>query len=215
MTDNTITQTVTFADMIADVESDLEDIEDVYDDTVDYATEEYGDNRAEWPDEVQAQAVLFDQAAQTHQSRRHVLEMLQDEWESVTFEIALLTGKELMEIETELRVEAQRRDVQPDALQATRKQLAVDAATVDAPEEVPRDDGGSPVPSECPNPLTIQLHELVERLNQAGATDFSPPGFGETDALADTASRASPPSSKNLSKASESDDETTPNSGSN
>jgi hypothetical protein len=91
----------------------------------------------------------------------------------------MLSGRELSEIETELRMTAQAQDVEPDQLQAEKKMDVVDAAVADAPEETPHEDG-DPRPSREPNPLSTALFEQVQQLNQSGETDFRAEGFGET-----------------------------------
>jgi len=77
-------------------------------------------------------------------------------------------------------MEAQQRGVDVDVIQTKRNALTVDAATVDAPEDVPTDDG--PTPSECPNALTLSLWELVELYNNSGSVDFQPEVVGKADA---------------------------------
>lgn len=214
MTENTITTTVTFSDLITHNDPELDQLRDAYEDAVEYGTDEYGtDERHAWDSNLRQQVSMYDEAAKAIQSRQHVLQELADEYEDDAFEVKMLSGSELLDLETELRMEAQRKGVGVDALQARRKQLTVDAATVDAPDEVPRDDDGSPVPSECPNPLTIALHEQVESLNTAGGGDFRAPGFGEStggvaSGTSGTLDASSPTSNDSLPS-----DETTPDSG--
>lgn len=186
MTD-AITTTVTWADLQSAYDDELADLREAYDELVAKATETYG---ADALDQLvtdddsdlrvyQTQAEQYDQAAKTLQKRQHVIERLAEQYGDGAFEIKMLTGSETMDIETELRMEAQQSDLSMEALNIRRNALTVDTATVDAPEGVPRDDDGSPTPSECPNPLTLALWEHVERYNNAGATDFRPAGFGE------------------------------------
>lgn len=179
MTD--ITQTITFDDLIADYDDELAGLREGYDDLISWAEDEYDDQpQHAWPEDVQAAIQRFDQQAKNIQNRQHVLETLRDEYDDDTFELKLLTGSETMDIETEIRMEANRKNIEPHVLNSRREQILVDRATVDAPEAVPTDDDGSPTPSECPSPLVQSLSEYAERLNTAGETDFRAPGF-ETD----------------------------------
>lgn len=192
MTDHTITTAVTFDDLASAYDDELDDLRDAYDDVTDLATDRFGDDALDRPvpsdadaapDDLtelvvlQQQALAYNEAAKQIQQRQHVIGRLADAYGDAPFEIAMLTGAELMDIETELRMEANKRGVNVTALTALRQQLVVDAATVDAPDAVPRDDDDSPVPSECPNPLTLALYEQVETLNAAGDTGFTAPGF--------------------------------------
>lgn len=174
-----ISTTVTFDDLIAAYDDELADLREAYDDLVEWATDEHGDERVAWPDEALAKARQLDSAAQTIQKRQHVLERLADEYDDGAFTLKMLSGAELMDIETELRMEANSRGISPQALDSYREQLVVDAAVTDAPDAAPRDDDGNPLVSECPNPLVFALSEQAERLNTAGETDFRAPGFGE------------------------------------
>lgn len=175
-----ITTTVTFQDLIDAYDTELGQLRDAYEETVAYAEEEYGENRAAWPDDLRQQARAYDEGAKAIQKRQHVLERFRDEWQGDRFEIKMLAGSELTAIETDLRMEAHREDVAPETLQAERKQQVADVACMDAPPEVPRDDSDSPTPSACPNPLTLAIYEAAERFNSSGATDFRAAGFGET-----------------------------------
>lgn len=194
---NTITTTVTFDDLSTAYDDELAELREAYEDVVAFAEEEFGPDAFDRPipedgDEgdrealatLKQQARVYEESGKSIQNRQHVLDSLKESYSGMDFTIKMLTGSELMDIETELRMEAQAKGVEVSTLQATRKQLTVDAATVDAPPEVPRDDDGNPTPSECPNPLTFALHDQIERLNTSGATDFRAPGFGdETDGL--------------------------------
>ena len=194
----TITTALTFDDLINDHDDDLESLRAAYEEVVEYATEEHGERPA-WPDVLRQQAQMYDEAGKSIQRRQHVLTTLRDEYDDAEFTIKMLSGSELMDIETDLRMEAQKRGVEPGTLQAYRQQLTVDRATVAAPDAVPTDDDGNPLPSECPNPLTLALHEQVERLNTAGAADFRAPGFGDATDGAAFGSSGVPTSAKKTS----------------
>lgn len=184
MTD-TISTPVSWTDLTAAYDAELDDLRDAYDELIEQAREEFGDDWQSQPatDETlqvyQQQAQQYDEAAKSIQKRQHLLEQLKEEYGNGSFALKMLTGKETMEVETELRMLAQQKDVSVDVMQARRNALTVDAATVDAPKGVPRDDDGSPVPSECPNALTLALWEQVESLNNAGETGFRAEGFGD------------------------------------
>lgn len=176
MTDS-ITTTVSFSDLAGQYDSELDDLRDAHNELVSHALEEYGDDGHEWPESVRATIDAYEAAGKQIQRRQHSLDQLTGEYDDGTFTLAMLSGADLMEIETDLRVEARERDADVNDLQALRQQLTVDAATVDAPAGVPTGDDGSPLPSECPSPLTLSLYDQVERLNTAGAVDFRAPGF--------------------------------------
>lgn len=191
-----ITTDVTFADLRAQYDDELDDLRKAHNELIDHALEEYGhDEGHEWPESIRAAVEAYDEAGKSIQRRQHVLDRLREEYGEGAFTITMLSGAELMDVETELRMEANKRGVQPSTLQALRQQLTVDAATTGAPEGVPRDDDGSPVPSECPNPLTLALYDQVEALNTAGETGFRAPGFGEETTGAASASSGRPTSS--------------------
>lgn len=191
----TITTEVTWADLRQSAESELSDLRDAYDELVALAEDEYGE---EWADEplpldtddmdddetrlwaIRQQAQQVEESAKAIQKNLNNLARLQDEYGDGPFEVKMLTGEETMAIETELRMLADREGVDVEHVQLRRNGLAVDKATVDAPDGVPTEDG-SPAPSKAANALTMALWEQVERFNNAGATDFRPGGFGETD----------------------------------
>lgn len=180
----TLTTEITFADLITAREDELADLREAYEEFLAYGEDEHGDGQESWPAELVQQVAMLNETAKTIQQRIHVLERYREQYDDDTFEIAMLTGQELSDIETELRGEAATRDVGVDVLQAERKQKVVDAATVDAPEDVPRVDG-TPAPSECGNPLAFALYEAVERFNGSGDMDFRAPGFeSEADSVA-------------------------------
>jgi hypothetical protein len=192
----TITTTVTWADLLNRTTEELAELREAYNELRAKAVDEYGDDALDRtlpsdpelvPDDdmdlwvYRTQLEQYDEAAKSIQRREHILQELRDEYGDGEFEIRMLTGQETVEIETDLRMLAQDRDVSMDVIQSRRNTRTVDAATVDAPEGVPRDDDGSPVPSNAPNALTTSLWEQVERFNNAGATDFQPGGFGDDD----------------------------------
>jgi len=200
-----ITTTVTWADLRQALTTERADLRDAYDELRAQATDEYGDDALDQtlpddPDAVdperkdlwvyQSQIKRYQQAAQTIDQRLNLLDRLQSEYGDGDFEIKLLSGSETMDIETELRMEANQQNVSLDALAVQRNARTVDAATVDAPEGVPTDDDGSPTPSECPNGLTLALYQQINDLNSAGETGFTAAGFGDGDTdqspLADT-----------------------------
>lgn len=185
-TDNTITTTVTFDDFSTAIETELANLREAYEDLREHATEKYGDNEHEWPQETRQELNAYNEGAKQLQQRKHVLEELANRYSSREFELKMLTGQEILDIETTLRMDASREGVDPEALQAERKGLVADEAVVDAPDEVPTGDDG-PRPSECPNPLTFAVYEQAEKLNQAGDTGFTPPGFEDAPDLAESA----------------------------
>jgi len=218
-----LTTTVTWQDLIHHYDDELADLSDAYTELQTLANDEYGDDALSNPptdqqqQAIQQQAQRYEEAVETIQKRQHVLEQLREEYGAGDFEIKMLSGSETMDIETELRMEAQQRGVDVDVIQTKRNALTVDAATVDAPEDVPTDDDGSPVPSECPNALTLSLWELVELYNNSGSVDFQPEGVGNSDA-ATPPTVASPTPSTSDKSSTESDmaksnDEPQPHSG--
>lgn len=219
----TITTTVTWADLLSDATSELDTLRDAYDELQDLATEEYGDDALDRtlpndPDLLDAderdlwvyrtQMEQYDSAAKSIQKREHVLQRLKDEYGDGDFEIRMLTGEETVELETDLRMLAQDEGVSMQAIESKRNARVVDLATVDAPEDLPREDG-SPTPSQAPNALTLALWEQVNRFNNAGATDFQPEGFGESDPAPNPtgAKSATPTPSGEVSTPSEPTDE--------
>jgi len=200
-----ITTTVTWKDLQSNIESELGKLRDAYDELSELAIDEYGEDwQSRSTDDstleaYQEQALQYEQAAESMQKRQHLLTQLPDEYGDGDFEVAMLSGEETMKIETELRMLAQSEDTSMDVIQVRRNALTVDAATVDAPEGVPRDDNGSPVPSECPNALTLALWEQVEAYNNSGETDFQPTGFGDTKASTPNVSSETPSDSETLS----------------
>lgn len=204
-----LTTTVTFGDMVAHYLDERDEYQDAYDDLVAYGEEEYGDNRAEWPDELTVSLYTISEGVKTIENRIHALRRFADEYETNAFEVKMLSGRELSDIETELRMTAQAKDVEVDHLQAEKKMAVVDAAVMDAPEETPHEDG-DPKPSEEPNALATSLFEQVQLLNQSGDTDFRPEGFGEELVGALQGVSANPDASEPSAKNSPPDDTTTP-----
>jgi hypothetical protein len=208
-----ITAQITWSDLTAVYNTELNDLRDAYDELCTQAESEYGEGWQSHPatDETlqvyQQQANQYDEAAKSIQKRQHLLGQLKAEYGNGEFELKMLTGEETMQVETELRMLAQQEDVSIDVIQIRRNSLTVDAATVGAPEGVPRDDDGSPVPSECPNALTLALWEQVESLNNAGETGFRAEGFGDTTGLSTAGTSATPTPSAASSTPSAPDDE--------
>jgi len=206
-----ITTTVTFDDLIAQYDDELDSLRDAYEDATDAADDADGDNA----DRLEATAQAYNEAAKSIQQRTNALEVIQGELDGDTFEIKMLSGTELMEIETELRMKAQRKDADVSTLQAERQGMVADCATVSAPDGVPTGDDGTPKPSDAPNPLTLSLYEQVERLNQGGATDFQAPGFDGERQSGPRATSVAPEHSEALSPQSDTTDASTPDSGNN
>lgn len=229
MTDDTPvpTTTLTFEDLAAQYDDELAELREAWDELTEYIREEYGDAALEWDptaaddldsDEmerlgtIQATREAYDEAGKSLQQRQHALRTLAEEYGDDPFTIRMLTGQQLMDVETDLRMEANRRDVDVGVIQNHRKGLVVDAATVAAPDGVPTEDG-DPVPSECPQPLTLALYEQVERLNESGAVDFRAPGFGGADASGPPSTSATPTTSGVSSEPSVPTDSDSPPSG--
>lgn len=194
-----ISTTITFADIVAYHRDELDEAREAYDELLDYAREEHGDERAEWPDDIVAVASILDEHAKTIQQRINFIQRVADEYDGSEFTLKMLSGRELSEIETELRMTAQKRDTDPESLTAERKMETVDRAVTKAPEGFPHDDG-DPRPSDAPNPLALSLHEQVQLLNQSGETDFRAEGFADEllaalPATSDNPSDAAEPSS--------------------
>lgn len=187
-----ITTTVTFEDLIAQCDDELDDLRDAYDDVDAMIREEFGDSATMLRDTDDADAdvlagliqtrELINATAKKAERRRNALETLADEFDGGAFELKMLTGSEVMGVETELRMEAERRDVEVTELSSKRKQLVADAATVDAPAGFPTDDE-SPTPSDAPNPIYMALYEAAENLTTAGSADFRARGFGDREGI--------------------------------
>ncbi|AFH22460.1 hypothetical protein OSG_eHP27_00040 [environmental Halophage eHP-27] len=189
-----ITTTVSWADLQHAYDDELGQLQDAYDELRAYAVENHGENALQrpMPDNpaglseertelwaIQQQAESLDESAKEIQKNQHILGTLKAELGDGDFEIKMLSGSETMDVEAELRGMAQDRGVDVSTIQLRRNGLIVDAATVDAPAGVPRDDDGSPTPSEAPNALTLALWRQVERFNNAGDPDFRAGGLGD------------------------------------
>lgn len=180
MTD-AITTTVTWQDLIDAQREEYDDLADAYAEIADLAREEHGEGALQRPTPgddlatLQQQAQLIDQEGRQIEQRIHALEQLRDELGDGAFEIKMLSGREVMDTEVSLRGDS---DGEEGITQMRRNARTIDAATVDAPEGVPRDDAGSPTPSDCPQQLVNALYEQVQRFNTAGDTGFRGEGFG-------------------------------------
>jgi len=210
----TVTQNVTFGDLIAQYDDELADLREAAEDAIADAEAQHGDDREEWPESVQQTLALLHTSAQATQQRQHALETIQDDYGSDPFELSMLSGRQLMDLETTLRVKANKRGVEPSTLQSERKALAVDAACESAPEGIPVGEDG-PEPSEAPNPLMLALYDQVETLNNAGATDFRAPGFEDLLEPETTVQSDTPAAVKPTSNVMDADESPSPDSGEN
>jgi len=194
-----ITTTVTWADLQNALNSELADLRDAYDDLRATARDEFGDDALDRtlpndPDQLddderdlyvyRRQLAQYDEGAKTIQRRQHALERIRDEYGDGDFEIKMLSGEETLEIEQELRMLAQERDVSVSVVETRRNGLVTDAAVVDAPDDFPTGEDGTPKPSAAPNALTIALWEQANALNNSGDEDFTAAGFGDSPAPA-------------------------------
>lgn len=216
MTDATITTTVTLADLRSAYDDELDDLREAYDDAVAFIREEWGEDALDRPiptdaadlDDEEMQnlvamamtAEMYEESAKTIQKRNHALDKLGDQLDGDTFELRMLTGAELMQIGTDLRVKAKNEGVEKELVDHHKKEYVVDAVTVAAPEGIPTDGDGSPMPSRAGMPLTNALWEAAERLNESGAADFRAPGFGDEVLTPPDGSSATPPRSGGASK---------------
>jgi hypothetical protein len=177
-----LTDTVTFTDLIARYESEQEELQDAYDELREFATTDHGDNKLQWPEELQQMAVLYEQTAEQLEQRINILSRLQDEYNDGAFTIKMLSGQDTLDIETELKVMARDKGVDVEVVEHERNKLLVDKAVVDAPESIPREDD-SPVVSQAESALMRSLFEAIQTFNQAGDTDFRASGFGDAHDL--------------------------------
>lgn len=230
MTD-AITTTVTWDDMIDAQADELADLRKQYEEVVELAEEEFGDDALQRPvpdnlGEIEdadvrkraafvRQAQLLDSAGRATQNRINMLETLADRLGEGAFKIKMLSAQEVMDTELTLRGELQSDDADEGALQQQRNNATVDAATVDAPAGFPTDEEGDPKPSAAPNALVDSLFEQVQRFNSAGSADFRAEGFGSQSRPGSglPASSATPNDSATPSTPSASTDETPPESG--
>lgn len=222
MTD-TLTTTVTFRDLREQYADELDRARNAYEDIVATAREKYGDDALDRPAEddthaaLQQQAFAYNETGKTIQKRQHALDVYAERYgdgDTAAFEVAILSGSEVADIETRLRMDANGDDP-PDTLTVRRRGLVTDTATVDAPEGFPTDDDGSPLPSDAPNAVTTALYEYIEKLNQSGDADFTAPGFGNADPSLPSASSPRPTTTDDSPPHSPTTDATTPTDGSN
>lgn len=175
-----VTETVTLTGIVDGYREDLRSLESTYIEFRDLAEDKWG-VEPEWPDQVQAYEEGYQSTARSLQKRIRVLEYFADEWESEAFEFRMLLGEETMAIEGALSREAA--DSSPAELEASRNKQVINESCVDAPDEIPRDEDGNPLPSQTPNAVTQSLFEVVERLNSAGPGDFRASGLGSEGPL--------------------------------
>lgn len=209
-----ITTTVSWDTLIHAHDDDLEQYREAYQDLETHAHEEYDaaldapatddDLRA-----IQQQAARYEQAVEELQRHQHALKSLRDNLGDGDFEIKMLSGQEALEIAKEVQMEARQNDTPPSVVETQRNQLVADAATVAAPEGVPTDDEGSPVPSQLPNVLATALFEQVQRYNTAADVDFRAAGCGDAESPVPSAASARP-NTPALSSDPSNPDETTP-----
>jgi len=175
-----ITTTVTWDTLLHAHDDELEEYRDAYQELKRLASDEY-DATLSAPtnnDElaaIQQQAHRYERGVEEIQKRQAALDRIREACGDGDFEIKMLSGEETIEIESQLRADAQAQDMSGDEIQSRRDALVVDAATVNTPEGVPEN------PSEAPNQLTLTLWEQVESFNSAGAVDFRPAGCGGED----------------------------------
>jgi len=176
-----ITTTVSWATLISAPDDELAEYREAYQELKQLAAEVY-DAALDDPtsDEelqaIQQQAHRYERGVEEIQKRQAALERIREACGDGDFEIKMLSGEETIEIESQLRADAQQQDMSGDEIQSRRNALVVDAATVSTPEGVPEN------PSEAPNQLTLTLWEQVESFNSAGAVDFTAAGCGGEDA---------------------------------
>lgn len=225
-----ITTTVTWDDLISAQTDELDELREAYEEITTLAREEYGDDALDraLPSDLddiddgeqdlaiyQQQAAMYDQGARVLQKRINLLETLRDELGGGGFEIKMLSGREAMSLEVNLRTDADAEDAGTQEVELMRNQDTTDAAVVDAPDGIPRDDTDSPKPSDGPNQLVNALFQQVQRFNSAGAPDFRAEGFGGPGpaASAGSESSATPSNSAISSERSAPTDETPPEHG--
>ena len=179
-----ITTTVTWETLISAHDDELQEYREAYQDLREVAQEEHGAALDDPTDNdhlqaIQQQAARYEQAVQELQRFQHALGALREQLGDGDFEIKMLSGQETLEIAKEVQMEARESDTPPSVIETKRNQLVADMATVDAPDGVPTDDDGSPVPSELPNVLATALFEQVQRFNTAADVDFRAEGCGD------------------------------------
>lgn len=223
-----ITTTVTWQDLRDAQQRELDDLADAYDDLEATIESEYGGDltttptdlsNIEDPDLRQQAAIaqqmqLLDRSAETIEQRLNLLDTLETELGSGPWEIRMLTGQQVMDVEAQLRADADTQDWDRQTIQLHRNQRTVDAAVVDGPEDIPRnEDGTLQVCDHCPNALVNSLYEAVERFNSAGDTDFRAQGFGSDTGLARPGSSGTPTPSQPVSGGSVPSDDSAPERG--
>jgi hypothetical protein len=212
------TTTVTFQDLIAQYDPELSDLQDAYDElteTIDDAVDDMEPEDDDAGQQIMALRQLaqgYQQTMQTIEARQTFLEGIREEWGDDTFEVQLLTGSDTMKVEKELRMVAQDDWVDQQFLQRKRQRLVTDAAVVDAPAAVPREDG-DPQPSECPNQVVEALAEAVNAYQTGGSPDFRPQGYGDPQESVADAMSALPNSAGSQSSPSPPTDDSAPPSG--
>lgn len=226
-----ITTTVAWADLRDAQQSELDDLREAYDDLETTAQDEYGEDALSRPvpndlddidDEetralaaIQQQAALYEQSRETVEKRLNLLEVLEGELGDDPWEIKMLSGQEVMNVEAELRADRKTESWDRQMFALVRNYRTVDAAVVDGPEDIPREDGTLNVSENVPNALVNSLYEQVERFNSAGETGFRSEGFGSPPTVGGpSGSSATPASSNTPSKPSAPDDESVPERGS-
>lgn len=193
-----ITTTITWTDLTNQYQDQLSDLEDAHTELKEQIQSEFGDDaltrQVPEPEKVAdvftdgeeteiKRLSIYKQLASQYESAKtnidstlELLDKLKGEYGSGDFEVKMLTSQEVVDLESELRMDA-KGDVDGQVLKMQRNLRTVDAAIIDAPEGVPRDDDGSPVPSECPEGLVDALYDQVQKYNSAGDTGFTSSGF--------------------------------------
>lgn len=206
-----ITTTITWTNLKNQYSNQLTNLEEAHQELQDQIQSEFGDDAltrqvpqpGEFADALTDEnadlerlavykqlASQYESAKAKLDSHRALLDRLEGEYGDGEFEVKMLSGREVMDLETELRMEAnQEDDVDAQVLEMWRNADTVDAAVVDAPEGIPRDGDDSPVPSECPEGLVDALYNQVQKFNSAGDTGFTPQGFDADLGVADPGSQ--------------------------
>lgn len=188
------TTTVTFGDLAAQYDSELEDYRDAYEQLRAVGRERFGEGWLDDPVQpteedleagtdtaeqyqLQRAAQQYAQAAENTEEMQHAIETFGGRYDGDAFEIKALTGSETIEMEMELRTLANQSDIDDDLVEVKRKELLVNTATVDAPPEVPTDEDGTPTPSACEQRIMFALADYISAYNSAGDVDFTAAGF--------------------------------------
>jgi len=224
------TTSVSFADLAAQYDSELDDYREAYDELREVGRDRYGEGWLDDPVQpteqdieegtdtaeqyrLQRAAQQYARAAENTEEMQHAIDAFGDRYDGDTFEVAALTGSETIEMEMELRTLANQQDIDSDLVEVKRKELLVNAATVDAPEGVPTDDEGSPRPSECEQRIMFALADYISAYNSAGDVDFTAAGFDAEPRPAPGASSATPTDSATSSAPSPPTDDAPPSRG--